>query len=152
MRLHRMAAEAAQGLRRNLVMSVSAVLTIAVSLAFVGGALLVNQTVHRLEKAFFTDIQVQVYLDADVTEPQRADVARVLQGLPLVQNVSYESKQDAYERFLRMNPNDPSLTDLVTPDALPEAYAVKLTDPTQFDVVASAAEGLPGVDSVDDNR
>jgi cell division transport system permease protein len=152
MRLRRILAEAALGLRRNLVMSISAVLTIAVSLTFVGGAYLVKKTVDRLESDFQSDVQVQVYLDKEVSDAQRQDVQRTLSGLPLVQRVVYESKQDAYDRFIRQNPNDPSLTENVTADQLPEAFSIKLKDPTQFEVVASAATGLPGVDQVVDNR
>jgi cell division transport system permease protein len=152
MRLRRILAEAGLGLRRNLVMSISAVLTIAVSLTFVGGAMLVKKTVDRLEDNFQSDIQVQVYLDEAVSDAQREDIRRTLVALPDVQRVTYESKQDAYTRFLGQNPNNPSLTENVTPDQLPEAFSVKLRDAQQFEVVASAADGLPGVDQVVDNR
>ena len=152
MRIRQILSEATLGLRRNLVMSTAAVLTIAVSLTFVGGALLVSQTVDRLQAAFNADIEVLVYLDRDVSDPERTGIQRILAGLPLVERVTYESKADAYERFLRQNPNDPDLTENVTPDVLPESYAVKLTDPQQYAIVASASEGLPGVDQVVDNR
>ena len=36
------------------------------------------------------------------------------------------------------------------PDALPESYRVKLKDPKQFDVVATAFQDRPGVDTVQD--
>ena len=38
----------------------------------------------------------------------------------------------------------------MSPDALPESYRVKLKDPSQFQVVASAFEDRPGVDVVQD--
>src|SRR5207245_2878340 len=38
----------------------------------------------------------------------------------------------------------------VSPDALPESFRVKLKDPKQFDVVASAFQDRPGVDTVKD--
>ena len=40
----------------------------------------------------------------------------------------------------------------MTADQLPESFRVKLTDPTQFDVVVSAFSGRPGVDIVQDQR
>lgn len=147
-----MISEAAIGLRRNLVMSTAAVLTIAVSLTFVGAALLVRQSVDRLQEAFFTEIEVAVYLDSDVTDSQRNAIEATLSALPLVERVSYASKQDAYERFLRQNPNEPELTRNVSPEVLPEAFLVQLSDPEQFEIVSSAATDLPGVQQVDDNR
>lgn len=144
--------EASIGLRRNLVMSTAAVITIAVSLTFVGAALLVRQSVDRLQTAFFTEIQVAVYLDKNVTDTQRQDINRTLQALPLVDEVDYSSKQDAYERILKQYPNNKEITDNITADQLPEAYLVKLKDPEQFEIVSSAATDLPGVEKVDDNR
>lgn len=152
MRVRTVVSEASIGLRRNLVMSTAAVITIAVSLTFVGAALLVRQSVDRLQSAFFTEIAVAVYLDKDVTPAQRADINRTLQALPLVDEVTYASKQDAYDRFLRQNPNDADIRKNVTPDLLPEAFLVKLKDPEKFEIVSSAASDLPGVDKVDDNR
>jgi cell division transport system permease protein len=151
-RIGTVVSEASIGLRRNLVMSTAAVITIAVSLTFVGAALLVRQSVDRLQDAFFTEIEVAVYLDDGVTAPQREEINRTLQALPLVEKVTYASKQDAYERFLRQNPNDPDISKNVTPDLLPEAFLVQLKDPEQFEIVSSAATDLPGVDEVDDNR
>ena len=152
MRLGHVVSEASIGLRRNLVMSTAAVITIAVSLTFVGAALLVRQSVDRLQEAFFTEIEVAVYLDKGVTDSQREEVNRTLQGLPLVERVTYASKQDAYERYLRQHPNDPDVIANVTPDLLPEAFLVKLRDPEKFEIVSSAATDLPGVEEVQDNR
>ncbi len=147
-----MLAEAFVGLRRNLVMSVAAVVTVAISLAFVGGAFLVRQNVERLNVAFDREIEVFVFLDKGVTDPERQQIADTLQGLDLVQRVTYVSKQQAYQRFLARNPNDPGLTKNVSPDALPESYNVRLKDPSKFQVVASALQGVPGVEKVDDNK
>lgn len=144
--------EAVIGLRRNLVMSTAAVITIAVTLTFFGAAMLVRGSVDRLEEAFLAQIEVIVYLDGDVTPAERSDINVELQALPLVERVTYNSKQQAYERLLRQNPNDPEFTDNVTPDILPEYYTVKLSDPERFDIVSSAAQDLPGVDEVEDNR
>ncbi len=152
MRIRRVLSEAVIGLRRNLVMSIAAVVTVAISLAFVGGALLVRQNVDRLEVAFDAEIEVFVFLDKGVTDPERDEIARVLGSLDLVQRVTYVSKREAYERFLERNPNDRALTENVSPEALPESYNVRLKDPSMFEVVASALDGQPGVEQVDDNR
>jgi hypothetical protein len=40
----------------------------------------------------------------------------------------------------------------VTAEALPESFRVKLADPTQYDVVASAFAGRPGIEQVNDQR
>lgn len=152
MRVRTVASEAVLGLRRNLVMSVAAVVTVAVSLAFVGTAFLVTKTVTDIRKIFYTQIEISIFLNEDVTPPQREEIDSVLHSLPLVQDVTYESKAEAYRRFKLQFQDQPDLLANVTQDALPESYRVKLKDPTQYDVVASAVKDLPGVGQVVDYR
>jgi cell division transport system permease protein len=152
MRLRTVASEAVLGLRRNLVMSVAAVVTVAVSLAFVGTAFLVTKTVTDIRKIFYTQIEISIFLDENVTPPQRDEIDGTLRRLPLVQSVTYESKAEAYRRFKLQFQDQPDLLANVTQDALPESYRVKLKDPEQYDVVASAVKDLPGVGQVVDYR
>lgn len=152
MRIRQVASEAFLGLRRNLVMSVAAIVTVAVSLAFVGTALLVRKTVTELQDIFYTQVEVSIFLKDDVTEPQRQEITDTLGRLPLVQTVLYESKAEAYRRFRLLQADQPDLLANVSQDALPESYRVKLKDPTQYEVVASAVRDLPGVDQVVDYR
>lgn len=152
MRTQQVASEALLGLRRNVVMTIAAVLTVSVSMAFVGAALLLRQTVNDMQEYFYTQIEVSVFLTDEVTQAQRDDVAGTLADLPLVQNTLYESKQIAYDRFQEQFQDSPDLLANVTADALPESYRVKLIDPEQYEVVASAVRDLPGVEQVVDQR
>ncbi len=151
-RVRQVAGEAFLGLRRNLVMSVAAVVTVAVSLAFVGAALLVRKTVAEIQEIFYTQIEVSVFLKDGIDDRQRNEVRQVLDDIPLVQSVLYESKAEAYQRSQKQFADQPELLANVTEDALPESFRVKLTDPTQYEVVASAVRGLSGVDQVVDYR
>lgn len=152
MRVRQVAGEAFLGLRRNLVMSIAAIITVAVSLAFVGTALLVRKTVTDLQDIFYTQIEVSVFLDKDVTADQRTEIDRALQAIPLVKNVAYEPQAEAYRRFKLQFQDQPDLLANVTQDALPESYRVQLKDPEQYEVVASAVRDLPGVGQVVDYR
>jgi len=151
-RIRQVAGEALLGLRRNLVMSIAAVLTAAVSLAFVGTALLVNKTVDEMRDIFYTQIEISIFLTDEVTDVQRAEIPQVLDGIPLVQSVTYESRAEAYRRFQLQFQDQPDLLANVTEDALPESYRVRLTDPEQYEVVASAVRDLAGVGQVVDYR
>ena len=70
---------------------------------------------------------------------------------PLVQDVFYESSTEAYARFKEQFKNSP-IAQNASPDALPESFRVKLSDPTKYDVIASSFVGRPGVDNVVDQR
>jgi cell division transport system permease protein len=87
-----------------------------------------------------------------VTQAQKDQIKADLDSLkPLVQDVFYESSSDAYARFKEQFKNSP-IAQNASPDALPESFRVKLSDPQQYQVVADAFSGRPGVDNVVDQR
>ena len=149
------------GLRRNLTMSIALVITFAVSLGLLGGALLVRDQVDVMKDYWYDKVQVSIFLctkNSDsascaggaVTEAQKAQIKDDLETLkPLVQDVFYESSADAYARFKEQFKNSP-IAQNASPDALPESFRVKLSDPTKYDVIASAFSGRPGIDNVVD--
>ena len=151
------------GLRRNLTMSIALVITFAVSLGLLGGALLVRDQVDVMKDYWYDKVQVSVFLctknsdtpscaDGQVTQAQKDQIKADLESLkPLVQEVYYESSADAYARFKEQFKNSP-IAQNASPDALPESFRVKLSDPTKYDVVASAFAERPGVDNVVDQR
>ncbi len=152
MRAQLVLSEAVLGLKRNLVMTVAAIVTVSISLALFGAALLVRQQVHSMQKYYYYNIEVSVFLTDTVTDAQRQDLLTTLTGLPLVKEVKYESKDEAYKRFKEQFKDQPDLVNNVSPGALPESYRVRLKDPTKYEVVASSVRGLPGVDQVVDQR
>jgi len=140
--------EMAIGLRRNLSMTIAVVLTVAISLTGLGGAWLVHKQVNTMKDYWFDKIQVSVFLTKDVTQPERDAIRTELQQLPQVEQVYYESKEQAYERFKVQFKDVPSLVNNTSKDALPESYRVKLKDPQKYAIVASAVQNMPGVDEV----
>ena len=155
--------EVAIGLRRNLTMTVALVITFAVSLGLLGGALLVRDQVDVMKDYWYDKVQVSIFLctknsDAAscsagaVTPAQKDQIKADLDSLkPLVQEVYYESSAEAYARFKEQFKNSP-IAQNASPDALPESFRVKLSDPTKYDVIASAFAGRPGIDNVVDQR
>jgi cell division transport system permease protein len=151
------------GLRRNLTMTVALVITFAVSLSLFGMALMVRSQVDTMKDYWYDKVQVSIFLctkSSDtpscsagaVTQAQRDQISVDLKSLePLVEEIFYESSTEAYERF-KVQFKDSPIAANASKDALPESFRVKLADPTQYDVIASAFAGRPGVDNVVDQR
>jgi len=150
------------GLRRNLTMTFAVVVTVAISLSLLGVGLLANAQVNAMKDYWYDKIEVSVFLcgtlsesptcaSGVVTEEQRTSIKADLEGLSVVDSVFYESQTEAFARFQERF-KDSAIAQNVTADQLPESFRVKLTDPTQFDVVVSAFSGRPGVDIVQDQR
>ena len=163
MRFRFVLSELAIGLRRNMLMMFAVVVITAFSLLFLGLALLVRSQVTMMRGYWYQQLQVSVYLCTDhstnpncptaVTPQQIDDVRSKIDGLrPLVKTVDYVDQQQAYDIFKQEFKDSPDLVKNTSPDALPQSFVVKLTDPAKFDVVDTALTGQPGVDSVQDEQ
>ncbi len=162
-RISYIALEAYRGFRRNALLATSMVIIVAISLTLLGVALLAGRQVD-LYGGFWADkIEVSVFLDNAITDPQREEIRRQLQSLKVVQQVYYESKDQAYARFKEQFKDSPDMVRNVSKDALPESFRIKLTDPSQFALVhdqfcanRTDANGHevcnPGIDQVIDQR
>ena len=163
MRASFIASEVGNGLRRNLTMTMAVIITVAVSLALFGVSLLVRAQVDTMKDFWYDKVEVSIFLCSKgsdtpscaggaVTDAQRDQIRADLESLqPLVQEIYYESKAEAFARFKEQFAQSP-IIDSVTEEALPESFRVKLSDPTQYAVVASAFAGRPGIEQVNDQR
>lgn len=163
MRVQFVLSEIGIGLRRNLTMTIAVVVTVAISLALFGSALLIRKQVDAMKDFWYDKVEVSVYLCGEasdtgtcggsaVTDQQRKEIEADLRAMPQVEQVFYESQEQAYEQFKKQFEESPDLVENVTADALPESFRVKLKDPTQFEVVASALVDRPGVEEVQDQK
>ncbi len=162
MRFSFISKEVGNGLRRNFTMTVALIVSVAVSLALVGAALLLRAQVDRMKGYWYDKIEVSIFLCGNtsvaftctgtVTDVQRKNIETVLGSLaPTVQDIFYESSADAYEKFKEQFAGSAILAN-ISPDALPESFRVKLDDPANFEKVASALQSLQGVESIQDQR
>jgi cell division transport system permease protein len=164
MRAQFVLSEIGVGLRRNLTMTFAVIISVALSLALTGGALLANKQVDSMKGFWYDKVQVTLYMcnkgDAAttpscakgaVTDDQKAQIKADLQKLPIVEKVYYEDSEQAYKHYQEQFKNSP-LASSITPDQMQENYRVKLKDPTKFTIVASAFAGRPGIQSVEDQR
>ncbi|GAA4559573.1 permease-like cell division protein FtsX [Pseudonocardia xishanensis] len=155
--------EVATGLRRNVTMTVAMVLTTAISLLMVGTGLLAVKTIDATESLYSDRLEVRVALtqdvsvaDSDCSQPICAGLLSTLQNSPLVDSVSYENQQQAYERFQELFAGQ-SVADLARPQSLPATLRVKLVEQNGSTEAGAAAvrqamEQQVGVRTVIDQR
>ncbi len=154
--------EVGSGLRRNLSMAVSVVLVTMVSMFLLGLGLLAQRQADTMKGYWYDRIQVSIYLCTQnslqpncegraVTEAQKAAIQRQLEALPEVEEVFYESEQQAFERFREQFRNSPISGNVQIGD-IPQSLRVQLADPTKFEVVTQQFEGAPGVATVQDQE
>ena len=129
--------ETASNLRRNLLMTTAAILTVAVSLALVGGALLLKQGVSKATLQWRGGVELNIFLNPDVAETQRDGILAELNSDPAVRRVSFVDQTAAYEEFKTMFANSPDMVESVTAEDLPPSFRVV---PRQPELVAFVRE------------
>ena len=161
MRIRFISSEVFAGLFRNVTMTLAVILTVAVSLTLFGTGLLVRAQVDTMKDFWYDKVEVSVFLCGDNSDPgvcsaaitpeQRADLQTALEGSPLVEQVYYESSEEAFSRFQEQFANSPILEN-VTAAALPESFRIKLYDPEDYSLLATALSDAAGVEVVRDQK
>src|SRR5207249_4562772 len=124
--------ETINSLRRQGLMAFAAVSTVFISLFLFGGALLISKEVNLILDYTTEKVQVAVFLQDDIDSDARNRLQTLLRDMPEVGSVRYESKQEAYQRFLKIFASEPTITHNVGPNAIPASFQVRLTHPSQF--------------------
>jgi cell division transport system permease protein len=141
--------EALTGLWRNVTMSVAMILTTAISLTLLGAGGLLYVQIQETKDVLRGKVEVMLFLNDDVNEQQRDALnKRLTDDRALVRDVSFESKEQAYERFRELFKNSPDFVQGVQPDALPASFRVKLIDPKDYSDLADKYRDADGVSRV----
>src|SRR6478735_4051501 len=111
-------------LRRNLLMTLSGILTVAVSLALFGGIMLLSRWVDHGTERIKGGVRLEVFMTVNATEDQINDVRTALEQDPQVKDSRYLDKAAAYEEFKRIFRKDPDLVKNVDAEALPTSFRI----------------------------
>ena len=149
------ASEVAQGLRRNLSMTLAMIITTAVALAMLGAGVLVVMTASASQGKYDYLNEFRVYVDRSISmeDPDcAADCATIraeLESTEGVASVEYKNPDETYEEFVELfSSTDPVLVESTSPDALGSRFTLTLSDPTQAEAVSSCLDELQGIEVV----
>jgi len=144
--------ETAAALRRNGLVTFAAISTVFISLFLLGGSLLVQKQVDLMAGDWAQKVEVSVFLRDEASQGEIDALSQKIHAMPEVQEVFYESKEQAYERFLELFKESPALVENVSPESLPASFRVKLHDPEKFAVISARLAGEPAIDTIQDER
>jgi cell division transport system permease protein len=148
------------GLRRNLTMTVALIVVVAISLSLLGTGLLFIKQVDSTRTYWQSKVEISVYLctaesanpachNAAYTPAQYQQINQTLSSMSQVQHVYFVPQDQAYAQFKTFFQNDQAYVSTVKQTDIPASFEVKLKNPgADYNVVASAVEGSPGVDLV----
>jgi cell division transport system permease protein len=152
MRVRYVLNEVLVGLWRNVTMTVAMIITMSVSLTMLGASVLLYMQVDQMKNFYYGEIEVSIFLREDVTEAQRTAINQAIDGNALVESKTYETREEAFEKFKVLWRDSPDFIKSVGPDSLPESFRVKLKDPEQYKAFADQMQGQQGIQDIVDQR
>ena len=140
--------ETAVNLRRNMLMTIAAVITMAVSLTLVASALLMQQAIKKASVQWRGGVELSIFLQPAVTQNQQEAVGHELGSMQGVKKVRYVDKPTAYNEFKQMFANTPDLVNSLTVGDMPPSYRVVPTKAEDVDSIGQRFQSQPGVKEV----
>jgi cell division transport system permease protein len=135
-------------LRRNVLMTVAGIATVAVSLALFGGIQMLSKWVDNGTEVIKGGVTLEVFMRVNASEDQIKAVATDLDKDPNVKSVRYLDKKAAYEEFLKIFRRQPDITRDITADDLPSSFRVAPKRAELTNVVKRQFETKQGVQDV----
>jgi cell division transport system permease protein len=140
--------ETAVSLRRNLLMTIAGVITVAVSLALFGGVLLLSKWVDHGTEQIKGGVRLEIFMVVKATPDQIDGVKAKLKEDRDVKSFKFFDKQAALAEFKRIFRNDPDLVESITADALPTSFRIAPTKAEKTPVIQRRYATEPGVEKV----
>ncbi|MEV4642389.1 permease-like cell division protein FtsX [Actinoplanes sp. NPDC049548] len=88
---------------------------------------------------------VSVFLARDITASQRSGLLTALQADPLVRDLRFESREEAFARFKRLWADSPDFVAALSPDSVPESFRMALAEPSEYPAFAARFRDRAGV-------
>ena len=141
-------AESINSVRRNGLMSLASLMTVALSLLILGVFLVIVMNLNHMASALESQVQVSVYLQDTMKELEIREIGTRITKLPGVTRVTFVTKEEAMQRFKeRLGEQQGLLAELGEANPLPNAFEVKVDRPDRVKQVALAISQLKGVEA-----
>jgi cell division transport system permease protein len=135
--------ETFSNLWRNRMMTIAAVLTVAVSLSLVGSALLLKQSAAQASQTWQQGTRVSIWMQPKATTGEIANVQSQLAILPLVKKCKYRTKAEDFAEMKKELPLAESR--ILRVDEMPTKFTCVPTVPSDAFTVESTFSNQPGV-------
>jgi len=138
--------EAGANLWRNRLMTIIAILTVFVTLALAGSALLLRQAVSNASLQWQNGVSVVVWVDPGASVPQRTTIYSELTQVPYVKSCSFRSQSYDFAEAKRVT--SPAVVSYLTEPTTPSSYRCVLDSPTEASAIIAQFRNQPNVKAV----
>jgi cell division transport system permease protein len=146
--------DALKSLKRNKTITLASIITVSATLFIFGVFLLVAQTINLGVQSVESKVEIKAYLLDEITSAEKDNVYNIIMGVDGVKEVTYETKEEAFEKFKeRLGENNAILTGFSEDrNPLPNSYVITLKEPEAAIRVEEALTDVRGVEDVGNER
>ena len=139
------ARETGTNLRRNLLMTFSAIITMAVALSAFGGVLIMRQAINKASIQWKGGVEMAIFLQPNVSTNETAAIGHELSSTPGVKKFHFVDKPQAYQEFKEIFGNNNDIVGVLGVNDMPPSYRVVPTRAQEISQLGKQFEGQPGV-------
>lgn len=140
--------EAAKSFKKNLAMSIAAVVTIAITLLILGAVVILVLNLGNVIKSIEKKVEITVYLNQDADSDAIGGLQKEILSWSEIDKVEYVSKEEALERLKEDLKDTPEMLEAISGNPLPASLEISLKDPEKVEVVADRLAGNDAIDEV----
>ena len=142
--------EAFKSMRRNGLMTLASISTVALSLFMLGVFLCGVVNLNNMAASLETQVQLSVYLKDDLTTNQIMETGKAVKSQPHIKELKFVTKDQALQDFKsRLGDDQKQMIDsLEGVNPLPNSYIVTFENPQDVKLAAKELATVPGVESV----
>jgi cell division transport system permease protein len=142
--------ETGSNLARNVVMTVAAVVTMAVSLTALGSVLIMRQAVNKATVQYQGGVELVIFLNPTVSSQEIAGLRQELDSMTpgQIKNCSYVNKLAAFAEFRQMFSGEPDMLKVMSPEKMPPSFRCVPARAQNVSELAAQFSKQPGVYNV----
>ncbi|PKM60886.1 MAG: ABC transporter permease [Firmicutes bacterium HGW-Firmicutes-4] len=130
-----------KSIERNNLMSAASVLSVIAALIILGIFLILTINVQEVTKDVESKLELKIFLQSDFTDTQKETIEQALEKSDLIENVTFESAEEALEKFtVSLEDYAPLLSGYNSENnPMPASFVVRVTDPNDMEEVQTLA-------------
>lgn len=142
--------QAKKNVLRNGLMTIASLFTISSCLLILGFFTVISFNMNHITEQIKSQCEIQVYIKEDTSEKRIDEMLNDINSLPNVKEVTYFSKDDAFDYYIRENMfhDNPELAEGLDKDTFRNSYKIKVTDISQTQDTVDKLSEIADVDDV----
>ncbi|MDQ6785044.1 MAG: ABC transporter permease [Actinomycetota bacterium] len=137
--------ETAGNLRRNLVMTLAAIVTMMVSLAAFGSVLIMKQAIDKASVQWKGGVELAIFLQPGIASNESSAIGHELNTTQGVKKIRFVDQAQAYAEFKTIFGGEPDLLNVLNESQMPPSYRVVPQKAQDVATLGKQFQSQPGV-------